>query len=156
MDGHLQSSEEQNRAQRIPVETLAHYASSSPLSPSKIVRARAAVAGSPAGWRSGVVVRLLADERCSPEDECAVIERLRGDALKSEPEPVDAGKRRCSGSTSQTPTRSYPVTAVPGESRGAAFFFSGFKPGFLFHFFLDPILTYSNLNHFLVVHAVKH
>jgi hypothetical protein len=79
------------------------------------------VAGSPAGWRSGVVARLLADGRRSPEGECTVIERSRGDALKSEPEPVDAGERRYSGSTSQTPTRSYPVTAVPGESRGAAF-----------------------------------
>jgi hypothetical protein len=52
------------------------------------------------GRRSGVVARLLADRRRSPEGECAVVEQSRCDALIRELEPVnprvDAGEPRVS------------------------------------------------------------
>jgi hypothetical protein len=50
--------------------------------------------------RSGAVARLLADGRCSPEGERAVVEQSRCDALIREREPVnprvDAGEPRVS------------------------------------------------------------
>jgi hypothetical protein len=42
--------------------------------------------------RSGVVTLLFTGGRHSPEGERAVIERSRCDALKPEPEPIDAGE----------------------------------------------------------------
>jgi hypothetical protein len=80
----------------------------------------------PTGRKSGVVARLLAGGRRSPEGECAVVEQSRCDALSREPEPVNprvcAGERRCSGSPSRTPTGSDPATAGLGKPRDDASF----------------------------------
>jgi hypothetical protein len=52
------------------------------------------------GWRSGAVALLLADRRCSPEGERAVVEQSCCDALIRELElvnpRVDAGEPRVS------------------------------------------------------------
>jgi hypothetical protein len=77
------------------------------------------VADVPAGLRSGAVVRLLVCGWHSPEGERVVVKQSRGDALKPEPEPVDVGERRCSGSPSCSPTGSDPATTSPGKSWGA-------------------------------------
>jgi hypothetical protein len=51
------------------------------------------VVGSPIGPRSGVVAHLLVGGRLSPEGERVVVEQSRGDALKSELEPIDVGEQ---------------------------------------------------------------
>jgi hypothetical protein len=77
------------------------------------------VADSLIGPRSGAVAHLLVGGRCSPDGECVVVEQSRGDALKPEPELIDVGERRCSGSPSQSLTTSDLTTAGLGKSRGA-------------------------------------
>jgi hypothetical protein len=70
------------------------------------------VVDAPVGPRSGAVARLLAGR-------VTIVKQSRGDALKPELEPVDAGERWCSGSPSWSPTGSDLATAGPGKSWGA-------------------------------------
>jgi hypothetical protein len=100
------------------------------------------VAGAPTGPRSGAIGRLLTGGRRSPEGERAIVEQSRGDALKPEPEPVDAGERRCSGSPSQSPTGLDPVTAAPGKSRGAIDLIARVSQRGLIHSYSDLDLMY--------------
>jgi hypothetical protein len=84
------------------------------------------VAGAPTDRRSGAVARLLIGGQRSLEGERAVVEQSRSDALSREPESVNprvcVDERWCSGSPSQTPTGSNPVTAGLGKPWGAASF----------------------------------
>jgi hypothetical protein len=73
------------------------------------------VSGSAIG-PSGVVAHLLVGGRLSPEGERVVVEQSRGDALKSELEPIDVGEQRCSGSPSRSSTASDLMTAGLGKS----------------------------------------